>query len=540
MGISYNSSIVKDGLILHLDAGNTRSYPGTPYVECLIVGGGGGGGMDMGGGGGGGGVLETTTPITLGAGMTVTVGAGGWGAPAGGGGMRGDGAGPQPANHQFTIPATDGASSSFGGLTAIGGGHGASSYQGYNPDLVNGYKVAGSGGSGGGMSGYGVAADRGGGAGTPGQGNNGGSAGQQYYSGGGGGAAADGTSATSTPHGGAGRLSSINGTALYWGGGGGGASYSLSAGGNGGIGGGGGGAVGTTTGGAGLNAGAAGGGGSPGAQTNTPGGNGGANTGGGGGGGSHYNLTNAGGNGGSGIVIIRYLGPQNATGGTVTTTGDYTVHTFLSSGTFTPTSPWLGWYNTSASTAGYFVNGPTYSSSNGGCIVFDATNDYCLVPYYANLDQTSTVTLEAWIKYTNAANTVCMEKSSNNTHYQFQVFSNAQGSLVGGEMVFMLQPAASGWVVSGVSSNDGNWHHFVGTYNASITTAKIYKDGVLKGTNSSLTSAPTTNSQPFLINSRSGTGALGSTVALIRIYNRPLSASEVLQNFDATKGRFGL
>jgi hypothetical protein len=41
------------------------------------------------------------------------------------------------------------------------------------------------------------------------------------------------------------------------------------------------------------------------------------------------------GNGGSGIVVIRYLGAQKGTGGTVTSSGGYTIHTFTSSGTFT-------------------------------------------------------------------------------------------------------------------------------------------------------------------------------------------------------------
>jgi hypothetical protein len=42
-----------------------------------------------------------------------------------------------------------------------------------------------------------------------------------------------------------------------------------------------------------------------------------------------------GGNGGSGVVIIRYAGSQVATGGTVTSSGGYTYHTFTTSGTFT-------------------------------------------------------------------------------------------------------------------------------------------------------------------------------------------------------------
>lgn len=29
MGIAYNTSIVRDGLVLHLDAANPKSYPGT-------------------------------------------------------------------------------------------------------------------------------------------------------------------------------------------------------------------------------------------------------------------------------------------------------------------------------------------------------------------------------------------------------------------------------------------------------------------------------------------------------------------------------
>jgi hypothetical protein len=43
----------------------------------------------------------------------------------------------------------------------------------------------------------------------------------------------------------------------------------------------------------------------------------------------------AGGSGGSGIVILRYVGSQRGTGGSVATTGGYTYHLFTGSGTFT-------------------------------------------------------------------------------------------------------------------------------------------------------------------------------------------------------------
>jgi hypothetical protein len=66
-----------------------------------------------------------------------------------------------------------------------------------------------------------------------------------------------------------------------------------------------------------------------------------ANTGGGGGGGQNGN----GYAGGSGIVVIRYLTVDfgTCTGGTITTDGAYTVHTFTSSGTFTPAAPTPGY-----------------------------------------------------------------------------------------------------------------------------------------------------------------------------------------------------
>lgn len=270
-------------------------------VEYLVVAGGGGGGMDMGGGGGGGGVLSGTYKVSPGEVITCTVGAGGMGAP-GAGQYRTDGAGPQPSQHQYTIPATSGGNSVFGPFTAIGGGFGGSSYRGYTPGIAGG-----NGGSGGGASGYNDNAGTFlGGSGTAGQGYRGGNSTMAYRSGGGGGAGGEGVGTVYQANGGPGVLNSILGYDLYWGGGGGGAAYSLSNGGNGGIGGGGGGAVGTSFGGAGYNNGENGLGGSPNSWANTRGGNAGANTGGGGGGGAHYNANNNGGEGGSGIVVVRY------------------------------------------------------------------------------------------------------------------------------------------------------------------------------------------------------------------------------------------
>lgn len=301
---------------------------GVTSVELLVVAGGGGGGMDMGGGGGAGGVVYNPAyPVNPTSFYTVQVGQGGTGAPRG---TDEDGLGTAPVTgnitdnpnigsswgvasqgtnrHQYSINATNGTNSTFGSVTAIGGGYGGSSVRTY----TQGGTPTG-GGSGGGSSGYNNdGGTRPGGSGVAAQGTSGGAMGTSYYSGGGGGAggAGGGTSlGSSRSNGGPGLPFSILGPHYYWGGGGGGSGYS-NGGGNGGIGGGGAGSVYSTQGGGGgINSGQDGGGGGINTWANTPGGNGGRNTGGGGGGGAHYSGRNQGGNGGSGFVAIRYT-PQ--------------------------------------------------------------------------------------------------------------------------------------------------------------------------------------------------------------------------------------
>jgi hypothetical protein len=258
-------------------------------VNYLIAAGGGGGGTLRGGGGGAGGLLATTATLTPSTAYTVTIGAGG----AGGAGGSGT-----------TNAGTTGNNSVISTInTASGGGGGGAGGTGL------------SGGSGGGGTWNGNA----GGSGTSGQGFAGGSGSTiiAYGSGGGGGSSAVGTagSGTNGGNGGAGTSSSISGSAVTYAGGGGGG---INAGFTGGTGGSGGGTAGIS--------------GSSAATAAS------ANTGSGGGGGGYdggSNTNGSGGAGGSGIVIISYSGSQRGTGGTVTSSGGNTIHTFTSSGTYT-------------------------------------------------------------------------------------------------------------------------------------------------------------------------------------------------------------
>lgn len=254
-------------------------------IDILLVGGGGGGsggssGSFEGCGGGAGGCVYRESLLIVPKTYSVVIGAGGLGGAGGQVGLQG--------SHSVFDNM----------LFAIGGG--------------GGRNIRTLGGSGGGSSStvaninYGIA----------GQGNDGGTSNSSAFGGAGGGAGGVGGNGVATGNpsaiGGSGLQFDISGTALWYCGGGGCAGTTGVVGGLGGSGVGG-----------------------KGADWGFVGGNAVTNTGSGGGGGSSFRSL-AGGKGSGGVCIIRYkTGTISATGGTITTSGIYTIHTFTSSETFT-------------------------------------------------------------------------------------------------------------------------------------------------------------------------------------------------------------
>ena len=281
IGVGTTPSYGTTGQVLTSQgSGAPPAWISAPYsIDYLVVAGGGAGGLNAGAGGGAGGYLYGTFTVTASTAYSLVVGAGG------------------------ASSNNNGSNSTGFGLTAIGGGGG-----------TNNNGAGNSGGSGGGGS-----AGNSGGSGTSGQGNKGGDGngqdGADRAAGGGGGAGAAGQNVVSSTQAGQGGNGLTWSNLVAYAGGGGGSAHQGGLSVSGGTGGGGAGGVANYT--SGGTAGTAG-------STNTGGG-------GGGGSGGGY----AGGAGGSGIVIVRYFGSQRGTGGTITSSGGYTYHTFTSSGTFT-------------------------------------------------------------------------------------------------------------------------------------------------------------------------------------------------------------
>ena len=177
---------------------------------------------------------------------------------------------------------------------------------------------------------------------------------------------------------------------------------------------------------------------------------------------------------------------------------------------------------------GTLVNGPTFSSANLGSILFDGVDDYVNLGRPAILDLT-TLTLSAWVLTTTNLNQIVIGKSYL-TSYYMNIAPNVK------KFAFWTN---GNQLVSTTISTIGNplWCNIVATINS--TSKSIYFNGIIDSSTAGETVGIDSNdvyignspvvSQPFLGN-----------ISNVQIYNRALSAQEILQNYEGLKSRYGL
>ena len=191
---------------------------------------------------------------------------------------------------------------------------------------------------------------------------------------------------------------------------------------------------------------------------------------------------------------------------------------------------------------GTLTNGPTFSAGNLGSIVFDGTNDYVTVANASSLNPSNGISVSVWVKFTSTINNtrqMLVEKhTSPGSGWWFAGENNKIVWLIlgtsGGEKYIDLTNNTS--LISGIIYN------IVGTYDATGSTLKLYVNGrddggTILGGGSGLSSS----SNPLIIGKQHNWGNGPSSITMFNtsLYNRALSAAEVLQNYNATKSRFG-
>jgi hypothetical protein len=181
---------------------------------------------------------------------------------------------------------------------------------------------------------------------------------------------------------------------------------------------------------------------------------------------------------------------------------------------------------------GTLTNGPTFNSDNGGSFVFDGADDYVTTNYNAQLQN---FTACIWFK-ANSLTTIAGRLLDKDYLNGFWLGKNPNGSLNswGGGVRDLSFPYGRY-----ITLTDNQWHYIVSIRNN--TTHTIYGDGItntISGTVS--TTATNASSLWFGRENNIGPSLYKGNISQVKIYNRALTAQEVLQNYNATKGRYGL
>lgn len=178
---------------------------------------------------------------------------------------------------------------------------------------------------------------------------------------------------------------------------------------------------------------------------------------------------------------------------------------------------------------GTLTNGPTFNGANGGSIVFDGTNDYAPISTTNFPFGASAGTLSAWAR------------TNNSTSFSWILSYGTAGTGqsrflgVGSNLYYFggfngVDITASGVVAS-------TWFNITGVYTG--TQALLYINGVLAAGPTNLSWNTVANNAQIGRQTNGGEYWNGN-VSLVQIYNRVLSATEVSQNYNAQKSRFGL
>jgi hypothetical protein len=203
----------------------------------------------------------------------------------------------------------------------------------------------------------------------------------------------------------------------------------------------------------------------------------------------------------------------------------------------------------------HYRDGQVIKPINNAYLDFDGGDDYVTLGQSLN-NVGSTASIEVWFK---------SEESIGSSQYTI-MFGWGDGTSYYSN--FSIGKWFGGWsdesIHLGINSSavilaersghgkyhDGNWHHAVATIGAN--NYAIYVDGsavttsFYSGTQStsftnifnfSAGTYSTIGSRPYTI-ATGGSGTFNGKIPLVRVYDKILTAAEVLSNYNATKGRF--
>ena len=185
--------------------------------------------------------------------------------------------------------------------------------------------------------------------------------------------------------------------------------------------------------------------------------------------------------------------------------------------------------------SGALVNGVGWSKGGGGTWEFDGVDDRITLSSNINLGNGPLPwTVSAWVRTTTTVNALGQGPVASNdgSGPVYSVMGVNQGKIV-------YWTYQGGWVqFLGVKTvNDGEWHNLTWV-NYSNSTMDMYVDGVLDRNVANSTSG---NNNPIDAIGNSWAAIFDGDISSINFYQgKSLSSTEVIQNFEAQRNRFGL
>lgn len=196
------------------------------------------------------------------------------------------------------------------------------------------------------------------------------------------------------------------------------------------------------------------------------------------------------------------------------------------------------WTDLSGNVLNGTLTSTTFSSSNGGSLVFDGLNSISDHGTSSTLNLTTALTLDAWIYPTGwgEGSLGRIIQRTDASELGYILFAGNTGIYSSG-IVYVVNASTSVFTYINNVVALNTWANFTVTHGGGVAT--IYKNGINIG--SANLSQATTVSSNFYIGNRSAVDrTFQGNIPCVKVYNRALSATEVLQNYNALRGRYGI
>jgi len=183
---------------------------------------------------------------------------------------------------------------------------------------------------------------------------------------------------------------------------------------------------------------------------------------------------------------------------------------------------------------GTLTNGPIFDSDNGGSIDFDGVDDYVDCGVSPTL-ATQTWSLSCWVKWDTLVGTneavLSTRKNSLGSAQGFDLYITDGGGTLRART---YKGSGIGAEVTTTSITTATWYNIIVTYSSS--TLSLYINNSLIGTDAG---NYTSSGNPLLIGKHGNSAAYhDGKISNTHIYNRLLSSTEILHNYNALKNRF--